>query len=80
MPVPTAAGVTYGGGRLGWRHVGGGRHARDVAAHRSYLLAVLPLVNLIDAITSGSRANWLLVALIALALAFLVWQRRRREP
>ncbi len=46
-----------------------------------FILAGILLLNLAEAISDGGRANWLMVALLALILALLVWQRRwRPEP
>ena len=45
-----------------------------------FLLAGILLFNLGDAIINGGRGNWITVAILALLLALLVWQRRRTEP
>lgn len=46
-----------------------------------FILAGLLVFNLIEAITVGGRWNWITAAIIALALAYTVWRRRRRpEP
>ena len=44
-----------------------------------FVLGGLLLLNLAEAITSGRRGDWLMVAAIALVLAVHLWQRRRRE-
>ena len=43
-----------------------------------FVLAGLLVFNLVDAIINGGRWNWLTVAFLALLLALMVWQRRRR--
>ena len=47
-----------------------------------FVLAGLLLFNLADAIINGGRENWIVVAVLALGLALVVWQGRRRgeEP
>ena len=44
-----------------------------------FVLAGVLLFNLIDAIRHGGRANWLLVAVIALVLAFHLWVDARTK-
>ena len=44
-----------------------------------FVLAGVLLFNLIDAIYHGGRANWLLVAVIALVLAFHLWVDARTK-
>jgi hypothetical protein len=44
-----------------------------------FILAGLLVFNLIDAITSGRRWNWITAAIIALVRAYTVWRRRRAE-
>ena len=46
------------------------------------VLAGFLLFNLINAIINGGRGNWISVAVLALGLALILWQRRRRgeEP
>ncbi len=44
------------------------------------VLAGLLLLNLVQVITTGARGGWIVVALLALALASAIWQRRRRDP
>lgn len=54
-----------------------------LAAWRRILPFVLAgglVINLIQAITVGGRGNWISVAIIALLLALIVWQRRRATP
>ncbi len=43
-----------------------------------FVLGGLLLLNLAEAITGGRREDWLMVAVLALILAVIVWQRRRR--
>ncbi|MGD9510983.1 MAG: hypothetical protein AB7X49_20800 [Geminicoccaceae bacterium] len=45
-----------------------------------FLLAVLLVFNLLEAITGGGRENWITVAIIALLLAIVLWRRRRADP
>ena len=42
-----------------------------------FILAGLLLFNLVDAIINGGRANWIVVAVMALVLALTLWLRRR---
>ncbi len=45
-----------------------------------YILAGFLVLNLIEAIQDGERDNWIIVGIMALALAFVLWQRRRTPP
>ena len=45
-----------------------------------FVLAGLLLFNLADAIVNGGRANWIMVAVMALVLVLTIWWRRRMEP
>ncbi len=45
-----------------------------------FILRGILLFNLAAAIGDGGRERWLIVALLALLLAFAVWRRRRAEP
>jgi hypothetical protein len=45
-----------------------------------FVLTGLLLFNLAEAIAIGGRGNWIMVALLALLLAYTVWRRRRPEP
>jgi hypothetical protein len=44
-----------------------------------FILAVLLVFNLIEAITGGGRENWITAAIIALLLAVTLWRRRRAD-
>ena len=44
-----------------------------------FILAGLLLFNLADAIANGGRANWIVVAVMALVLALTLWLRRPRD-
>jgi hypothetical protein len=45
-----------------------------------FILAVLLVLNLIDAIVVGGRARWLWVAVFAIFIAVALWRRWRAEP
>ncbi len=45
-----------------------------------FVLAGLLLFNLADAIVNGGQRNWIMVGVTALALAWILWLRRRPEP
>ena len=45
-----------------------------------FILTGILLFNLAAAIVEGGQARWLMVALLALLLAFAIWRRRRAEP
>ncbi len=42
-----------------------------------FILAGLLILNLVQAIVNGSRADWIVVAVMALVLALTLWWRRR---
>ena len=44
-----------------------------------FILAGLLLFNILGAIISGGRGNWISVAVLALGLALILWQRRRKK-
>ena len=44
------------------------------------LLVGFLVLNLLQAIAYGGRWNWIVVALLAAALAWTLWRRRRRDP
>ena len=44
-----------------------------------FVIGGLLLLNLAEAITGGRREDWIMVAVSALVLAMIVWQRRRRR-
>ena len=44
-----------------------------------FVLGGLLLLNLAKAITSGMRTDWIMVAVLALVLALMVWQQRRKK-
>ena len=45
-----------------------------------FVLAGLLVLNLVQAIRDGGREDWIVAALIALGLAFVLWQRGRTPP
>ena len=44
-----------------------------------FILAGILLFNIVDAAMNGSRFNWLIVAVLALTLALMLWQRARAQ-
>lgn len=45
-----------------------------------FILTGALLLNLVNALLGGGRANWLLVTVVALMLALTLWWRARTTP
>jgi hydrogenase-4 membrane subunit HyfE len=52
-------------------------HLRQIAYLLPFILAGLLLAGVVTAMTDGGRANWLVVAFVALLLALLLFRRTR---
>ena len=53
---------------------------RQIARAAPFLLTGALLLNLLNAVLDGGRGNWLMVGLVALALALTLWWHGHKVP